>query len=407
MSMTIAASPRRSVIAPAIALGAYAVMAAITVALIPLAIAGGTVLSDPILTSPLILSLEIVIAALILRRYPRHPIGWLLAAHAIGMSSFAATIMLVVVAIASPTPLPGGELVYWYARWAWWPFWLLLFVPLLFPDGRLPSPRWRIVVVLNVAVILALVVGEAFAQIPRTISGRVLPVNPFVADPGLTTALQALFNVGGPIVMLLSVAALISRYRRGDARIRSQLKWVVFGFGAVLALGALVGVAGPAVLPRPIVLATLPLMILLVPASIGVAILRHRLYDIDVIIRRTLTYGALSVALVATYVALVVVVQAALRPFTAGSELAVAGSTLATLALVQPLRRRIRSVVDRRFYRSRYDAARTLDGFVSRMRNQVDIEAVRGDVLGVVRDTLQPAHASVWLREVRTPSGGD
>lgn len=116
------------------------------------------------------------------------------------------------------------------------------------------------------------------------------------------------------------------------------------------------------------------------------------------IIRRTLVYGALSVALIATYVALIALVQTVLRPFTAGSELAVAGSTLGTLAIVQPLRRRIRGVVDRRFYRSRYDAGRTLDAFTSRLRSEVDIDTVRGDLLHVVGDTVRPAHASMWLR---------
>ncbi len=135
------------------------------------------------------------------------------------------------------------------------------------------------------------------------------------------------------------------------------------------------------------------------PVAIGLAVLRYRLYDIDLLIRRTLVYGALSLALAATYVVLIGVVQAALRPITSGSELAVAGSTLATLALAQPLRRRIQDAVDRRFSRSRYDAARTLEAFTARLRDDVDLDSLRGDLLGVVRDTVRPAHASVWLRE--------
>jgi hypothetical protein len=135
-----------------------------------------------------------------------------------------------------------------------------------------------------------------------------------------------------------------------------------------------------------------------VPIATAIAIFRYRLFDIDVIIRRTLVYGALSIALALTYVVLVVVVQAGLRPFTAGSELAVAASTLLTLALVQPMRQRIQAAVDRRFYRSRYDGARTLDAFTARMRDQVDLDAVRHEVLDVVGTTVRPAHASVWLR---------
>jgi hypothetical protein len=384
--------------AAAVALGLYAFVTTVTVALIPFALAGGTVLSDPVLTSPLILSLEIVVAALILRRYPRHPIGWLLAAHAIGMSSFAAVIMFVVVAIAAPTPLPGAEILFWYARWAWWPFWLLLFVPLYFPDGRLPSRRWGVVVALDIALIVAIVVGEAFAAIPRTMSGRALPDNPFVADATLTLALRAFFNLASPVALLLSVAALVSRYRRGDGVLRSQMKWMIFGSVAVIGLGALIGVTGPAIVPRPIIAAVLPLMILIVPVSIGIAILRYRLYDIDVLIRRTLTYAAVSAFLIAAYVAAVVLTGAALRPFTAGSDLAVAASTLLVVALFQPVRRRVQDAVDRRFYRSRYDAARTLDTFVGRLRNEVELDAVRSDLLVAVGETVRPAHASVWLR---------
>jgi hypothetical protein len=135
------------------------------------------------------------------------------------------------------------------------------------------------------------------------------------------------------------------------------------------------------------------------PISVGIAILRYRLYDIDLLINRTLVYGLLSAALAATYVTGVVTLQAALRPLTDGSEVAVALSTLLVLALFAPLRRRIQAAVDRRFYRSRYDAARTLDAFGERLRDEVDLESVRADLLDVVRDTVRPAHASVWLRE--------
>jgi hypothetical protein len=143
------------------------------------------------------------------------------------------------------------------------------------------------------------------------------------------------------------------------------------------------------------------LLLLLVPVAVGVAVLRYRLYDIDLLINRTLVYGTLSATLIAIYVATVILVGAALRAFTSGSEFAVAVSTLATLALVQPLRRRIQEAVDRRFYRSRYDATRTLDAFSVRLRDEVDLDAVRGGLLDAVRETVQPAHASVWLRETQ------
>jgi hypothetical protein len=139
-------------------------------------------------------------------------------------------------------------------------------------------------------------------------------------------------------------------------------------------------------------------LLLSVPVAVGVAVLRYRLYEINVLINRTLVYGTLTATLIMTYVATVVLFGAILRTFTSGSELAVAVSTLATLALVQPLRRRIQKAVDRRVYRSRYDAARTLDAFNVQLRDQVDLDAVRGGLLDAVHDTVQPSQASLWLR---------
>jgi hypothetical protein len=134
------------------------------------------------------------------------------------------------------------------------------------------------------------------------------------------------------------------------------------------------------------------------PIAMAVAILRHRLYDIDLLVRRTLVYGLVSALLLATYVAAVVLLQAVLRPLTAGSDLAVAGSTLLVVALFQPIRRRVQDLVDRRFYRARYDSARAVDLFASRLRSEVDIDAVRFDLIAVVDEALRPSQASVWLR---------
>jgi len=137
---------------------------------------------------------------------------------------------------------------------------------------------------------------------------------------------------------------------------------------------------------------------LLIPTAIAIAILRYRLYDIDILINRALVYGATTASIAVAFLAGIVLLQALLRPITSGSELAVAASTLGSLALFQPLRRRVQNTVDRRFYRSRYDATRTLDEFSERLRDQVALESVRADLLDAVRDTVQPAHASLWLR---------
>jgi hypothetical protein len=143
------------------------------------------------------------------------------------------------------------------------------------------------------------------------------------------------------------------------------------------------------------------LALIALPIGTAVAILRYRLYDIDLLINRTLVYGLLSAALAATYFTGVVVLQAALRPLTGGSEVAVALSTLTVVAVFAPLRRRIQTAVDRLFYRSRYDAGRTLDAFGAALRDEVDLDSVRADLLDVVGATLRPAHASLWLREAK------
>ncbi len=159
-------------------------------------------------------------------------------------------------------------------------------------------------------------------------------------------------------------------------------------------------VSSPVIAPAlvPYVQIGLATVTVLIPISIGIAVLRYRLYDIDVLINRALVYGATTAGIAIAFFAGIVVLQSLLRPLTSGSELAVAASTLVSFALFQPLRRRIQDAVDRRFYRSRYDAARTLDAFSVQLRDEVDLDAVRAELVSAVRDTVQPAHASVWLR---------
>jgi hypothetical protein len=194
-------------------------------------------------------------------------------------------------------------------------------------------------------------------------------------------------------LLLTVVGAPIVRWRRSIGVERQQLELFVYAASFVL-LGYVLIISG---LPGPWS-ALIDLGHMGLPVAIAVAVFRYRLYDIDVLIERTLVYGALSATVGLTYWLLVLVLQSALRPITGGGELAVAASTLATLALVQPLRTRIQRGVDHRFYRARYDAARTLDAFSLRLRDEVDLDAVRGGLLEAVRDTVQPASAGVWLR---------
>jgi len=276
---------------------------------------------------------------------------------------------------------------------------IVVLPPFLFPDGHLPSPAWR--VPLSVAV-----AGPVMSAVAAQLLPGGSPFAPFVRNPlgiaGAADALVIVIVVGSALMaasLVFGVAAVVTRYRRGTSEQRQQLKWFVYaatvsGSVQLLWLGALSGTAELGV-------ALLAGSVLIQPLAMTVAILRYRLYDIDVLINRTLVYGATTAGIAIAFFAGIVILQAILRPLISGSELAVAASTLASVALFQPLRRRIQDAVDRRFYRSRYDAARTLDAFSVRLRDEVDLDAVRAELVGAVLRTVQPAHASVWLREAR------
>ncbi|HEY6201634.1 MAG TPA: hypothetical protein VI056_01200 [Candidatus Limnocylindria bacterium] len=266
---------------------------------------------------------------------------------------------------------------------------------IFFPDGRLPSPRWRplawaLIVYPPVTTVLDLLAPTTMHE------GRLAP-NPFggVVGPIGTLAEMLLPILVLPLAALLALAstAAIIGLRRSHGIERQQLKW--FAYAALLLGATLILDLWDPRGPWSVLFNIVPLTF---PVVITVAILRHRLYDIDVLINRTLVYGATTATLVATYALGVLAVHALLRPFTQGNELAVAASTLAVAALVQPVRRRIQSAVDRRFYRSRYDAARIVDTFALRLRDEVDLDALRVQLIVVARDTMQPAHATVWLR---------
>ena len=205
----------------------------------------------------------------------------------------------------------------------------------------------------------------------------------------------------GPAMLLFGVAVtgLFVKRRRATAEQRLQLKWFLFASLLLTVVLAVTAVA-EAALTQGSNTANLVggFVFAFMAVSIGIAVLKHRLYDIDVVISRTLVYGALTATLAGAYLGSVLVLQLALSGLTEGSGLAVAGSTLAVAALFRPARSRIQELVDRRFYRRRYDAARTLESFGARLRDEVELDSLSADLRAVVNDTMQPAHVSLWLR---------
>ena len=280
---------------------------------------------------------------------------------------------------------------------------VLIGVPLVFPDGHLPSRRFRWVVWLTIAAMTAETIVGLFSPGDVAATGIVNPL----AMPALVPVfdalnsfanLSAVFGFGG------AAAALVVRFRRGGPIVREQLKWLI-------AVAAVATVAFPTAFllqpsdpsqPSPAADGMFLLgfaALLALPAAIGVAILRYRLYDIDRIISRTISYALVSGALALVFVSAVIALEHLFTGFTQGQTLAVAGSTLLAFALFQPLRRRIQHGVDRRFDRARVDSERTATAFAGRLRDQVDIDAVMADLDGTVRGALRPNLVNLWLRE--------
>src|SRR5215213_4206906 len=335
------------------------------------------------------------IGAFVVSRRPKNAVGWILC----GMG-FIFEVLAVVGAYANytkfahPLSLPGGKVLLSLDPWSVGPYLMLptVLLLLLFPDGKLPTFvasdqvllkwLWR-------AVVFMAVCGTALLSLW------------WLPWPG--GAVEGLNTIGGVSLLVSFVASVFSvfvRWRSVEGRERQQLKW--FAYGAAVLLGSFffLQVAGDKLSEWTIfVLIVTGLMV--IPVSVGIAIMRYRLYDIDVLINRTLVYGVLTTTLLLVYLSGVAATQAILQTFTGQAELpqlAIVVSTLVIAALFNPLRRRIQSFIDRRFYRSKYDAKKTLEAFSSKLRDETDLEALSGDLEGVVRETIQPAHVSLWLR---------
>jgi hypothetical protein len=288
-----------------------------------------------------------------------------------------------------------GETAIWYSDVSWAPVMLpaATFLLLLFPDGRLLSPRWR-------PIAWCAGVGIALLFAVDSLDSGPLPDFPQVANPyGVESPVLDVLTPIGWLLLLVALVgsplSLVLRFRGAGYEQRQQIKWLALA-GAVAAVTFVVAVVGYDLWTARVADGAIMLTVLALPVAAGIAILRHRLYDIDLVINRTLVYGALTATLAAAYVGTVLLLQLVLSP---GSDLAIAGSTLAVAALFRPARGRIQSAVDRRFYRRKYDAQRTLEEFAARLRDQVELNALNAELGAVVRETLQPAHVSLWLRE--------
>jgi len=347
------------------------------------------------------------VGLLLVLRLPRQPVGWLLlAAGTLLQVTTAAAAYSWAALVRAPGTLPLGVPALFIGL-AWIPALGCLFLAImLFPTGRPPSRRWGLAVPL-VALGTAILVATELAQpefgvaAPSLSSqgGPLLTVpNPLSVDGMLGTILRQIY--GSPflyIPYLIPVAAVAARFRSAARNERQQLKW--FAYASSVAMSFFV--AAPVLFRYLAGLGPLIAILAmdLIPISVAIAILRYRLYDIDLLINRTIVYAVTSAAIAVTFFLGLVALQGALRPLTSGSELAVAASTVFSFALFQPIRRRVQDAVNRRFDRARYNAAGTVDGFADRLRDEVNLTELRADLLGAVQLTMAPSHVSLWLRE--------
>jgi hypothetical protein len=336
------------------------------------------------------------VGALLTRRRPGHPVGWIFAAAGLVAAVDFATFEYGLAAAAG-RGLPAGGYAGWLQLWIWVPFITLItvYLFLLFPDGRLPGPRWRLVSWAAGGLSVLAIAGLAFAP------GSERPNLPALRNPLGVAPAAVPFNAAGAGIagllgcVVLAAWSLFARSRRGTAVERQQIKWLAYS-GCLAALALLPAVAlslTPGTAAR-IAQGVEMAAVLTMPAAVAVAVLKYRLYDIDRVISRTLAYAAVTGLLVGVYAALVLL---ATEVFRFRAPVAVAASTLAVAALFSPLRRRVQRAVDRRFNRARYDAYQTVTAFAARLKDAVDLDSVQGDLAGVVSRALEPAHVSVWI----------
>jgi hypothetical protein len=354
------------------------------------------------------------VGAVITPRLPRQNlVGWLFCTIGFvgGVRLFVAEYAIVTLLAepgSLPSTLPGGETLAWISSWVWvLHVGLFVFLALLFPDGRPPSSRWRpLVWGIGVGVVAGTV---SVALWPETARGFDL-----INHPLGTEVATDVFNPVETIVYalgLIAAASLFVRLRGSKGVEREQVKWFTYAVAVLATSATLAYVVSESIggvwldwVSSVLVIAS----VVGLPVAVGIAILRYHLYNIDLIINRTLVYGPLTAVLAVLYFGSIVVLQSLFRALTGeGSQLVVVASTLAIAALFNPLRRRIQGLIDRSFYRRKYDAVKTLEAFSAKLRDETDLDALSDDLVGVVRGTMQPAHVSLWLRPDPALKGGE
>lgn len=380
----------------------YLVIAIVTL-LFQMKNAPSELLSD--IFNALVLLAFATVGALIASRHPQNPIGWIFCICALlsALGNFLLEYTFYTL-ITVPGSLPAGALLGVFGNWArslgW--FLMLTYLLLLFPNGHLPSPRWRPLAYLIAGLLVAYTIAVLLSAYPYiNIDTRLAAVRNPLGILVASDLFDQLANFSLLLLYLTIIACIIAvvlRFRRARGEERQQLKW--FAYGTTLSILMLIviiilifsNVNGA---PGSIFFLT----VVFIPISAGIAMLRYRLYDIDVLINRTLVYGSLSALLALLYFGLIFTLQSLLQgTLIQNNGVAIVVSTLAIYALFQPLRRRIQQFIDHRFYRRKYDAARTLAAFGTTLRNEVELSQLREQLVAIVRETMQPTHVSLWLR---------
>jgi hypothetical protein len=347
------------------------------------------------------------VGALVAYRRPRNRIGWILTV--VGLAPTLAFFSSAYAYRGTLTEggMPADWLLEWISSWLWFPgiAALITFGLLLFPDGHLPSKRWRVVPYLAGSMIAIVAITLALQPGPMEPFDPALPsnVNPFGWESGraFIEAAGGIAFMSFPAFALACASSLLFRFRRADSQTRQQIKWFAYSSLMLVFIIMFEDLLDRLLGDR---LAELFFLVGMIFPSVGagIGILKYRLYDIDVVINRTAVYGSLTAILAVTYLGIVVLLQQVLKGVTEDSDIAVAASTLAVAAMFRPLRSRVQAFIDLRFYRRKYDAAATLGEFATRLREQVDLDSLQRELVSVVGATMQPAHASLWIRSEAT-----